>query len=105
MRYLKVKVGILSGHSGKQLLLYLKDDFDCRPEQKYLSYMEYSQRHLLHQDNQYVSAQVDGSVKQLFHNFLLVGLVHIDNDVNIGFIVGCKLGYLSADTIGGYYRY
>ena len=48
---------------------------------------------------------VDGSVKQLFHNFLLVGLVHIDNDVNIGFIVGCKLGYLSADTIGGYYRY
>ena len=55
--HLKVKVGILSGHSGKQLLLYLKDDFDCRPEQKYLSYMEYSQRHLLHQDNQYVSAQ------------------------------------------------
>ena len=50
-------------------------------------------------------SDVDGSVKQLFHNFLLVSFVHIDNDVDIGFIVGCELGYLSADAIGRYYRY
>ena len=50
-------------------------------------------------------SEFDGSVKKLLHNFQLFSFVHIDNDVDIGFIVGCELGYLSADAIGRYYRY